>query len=105
MTSWIVLGVAGLLEIVFAVALKQSRGLSDKPMALLAAAAMLSSLALLAFAMRSIPISSAYVIWTGIGAVGTLLAGIVLFHEPASALRLSSASLILIGMIGIKLAS
>lgn len=103
MTSWIILGLAGLLEVVFAVALKQSRGLSHPPMALLAGVAMLCSLALLALAMRSIPVSAAYAIWTGIGAIGTVTAGILLFGEPASVLRVTSLTLILAGMVGLKI--
>ncbi|TDU28162.1 quaternary ammonium compound-resistance protein SugE [Panacagrimonas perspica] len=103
MTSWIILGLAGLLEVVFAVALKQSRGLSHLPMAVLAGIAMLCSLTLLALAMRSIPVSAAYAIWTGIGAVGTVVAGILLFGEAASVLRVTSLSLILAGMVGLKL--
>ena len=103
MSSWIALGLAGLLEVVFAIALKQSRGLSHLPMALLAGAAMLLSLALLAFAMRALPISAAYAIWTGIGAVGTVVAGILLFGEPASVLRVASLSLILAGRVGLTL--
>lgn len=105
MSSWIVLAFAGLLEVVFAVALKQSRGFSHLPMTLLAALAMIGSLGLLALAMREIPISAAYVVWTGIGAVGTVLVGILLFGEAASTLRLASIALILAGMIGLKFGS
>lgn len=103
MSSWIVLALAGLLEVVFAVALKQSRGLSHLPMTLLAALAMLCSLGLLALAMRQIPISAAYAMWTGIGAVGTVLAGILLFGEAASVMRMASLALILAGIVGLKL--
>lgn len=103
MSNWMVLGLAGLLEVVFAVALKQSRGFSNLPMALLAGVAMLISLALLAFAMRQIPLGTAYAIWTGLGAVGTATAGIVLFGDTASALRLLSLALIVAGMVGLKL--
>jgi quaternary ammonium compound-resistance protein SugE len=102
MSSWFVLAFAGLLEVVFAVALKQSRGLSDVPMVVVAAAAMLGSLALLAVAMRTIPVGSAYAIWTGIGAIGTAAAGIAMFGEAASALRLTSLALILAGVVGLK---
>ena len=103
MTGWMMLGLAGLLEVVFAIALKQSRGLSHLPMTLLAVVAMTCSLALLALAMRSIPVSAAYAIWTGIGAVGTVLAGMVVFGEAATALRMGSVALILAGMVGLKL--
>jgi quaternary ammonium compound-resistance protein SugE len=103
MSSWIVLAFAGLLEVVFAVSLKLSRGLSDLPVLLIGAAAMLGSLALLALAMRTIPVGAAYAIWTGIGAIGTAVAGMLLFGEAASALRLSSLALILAGLVGLKL--
>jgi quaternary ammonium compound-resistance protein SugE len=103
MSSWVVLAFAGLLEVVFAVALKRSRGLSDVPMIVVATGAMLGSLALLAIAMRAIPVGSAYAIWTGIGAIGTAMAGIALFGESASALRLASLALILAGVVGLKL--
>lgn len=94
---------AGLLEVVFAVSLKQSRGLSDVPMIMIGAVAMLGSLALLAVAMRSIPVGAAYATWTGIGAIGTALAGIAVFGEAASVLRLTSLALILAGVVGLKL--
>lgn len=105
MSSWIVLAFAGLLEVVFAVSLKQSRGLSDPPMLLIGAAAMLGSLALLAVAMREIPVGAAYATWTGIGAIGTALAGMLMFGESASVLRLASLALILAGLVGLKLTS
>lgn len=105
MSSWIVLAFAGLLEVVFAVSLKQSRGMSDFPMLLIGAVAMLGSLALLAVAMRTIPVGAAYATWTGIGALGTAVAGILLFGEAASALRLTSLALILAGVVGLKLAA
>ena len=105
MSKWILLGCAGLLEIVFALALKQSRGFSHLPMTFLAALAMVASLALLALAMRALPVSLAYAVWTGIGAVGTAVAGILLFGESASALKLISLALILAGMVGLKLSA
>lgn len=105
MSTWSVLACAGLLEVVFALALKHSRGLSNLPMAVLAAVAMLASLGLLALAMRSLPLSLAYAAWTGIGALGTAIAGIWLLGEPASALKLGSLALILAGLIGLKLSA
>ena len=105
MSNWILLGCAGLLEILFALALKQSRGFSHLPMTLLAALAMLASLGLLALAMRALPLSLAYAVWTGIGAVGTAVVGIWLYGEPASALKLLSLALILAGMVGLKLSA
>lgn len=105
MSNWIVLGLAGLLEVVFAVALKQSRGFTHLPMALLATCAMLASLGLLALAMRQVPLGTAYAIWTGIGAIGTAIAGMLLYGEAASVLRLLSLCLIVAGMTGLKLAA
>jgi quaternary ammonium compound-resistance protein SugE len=103
MSSWIVLALAGLLEVVFAVSLKQSRGLSDVPFVLVGAAAMLGSLALLAIAMRTIPVGAAYATWTGIGAIGTSVAGMLWFGEAATLLRLASLTLILAGLAGLKI--
>lgn len=103
MSSWIVLAFAGLLEVVFAVSLKQSRGLTDVPMIVIGAVAMLGSLALLAVAMRAIPVGAAYATWTGIGAIGTAVAGMLMFGEAASALRLASLALILAGLVGLKI--
>lgn len=103
MKPWWILGLAGIFEVLFALALARSRGLSNLPVTLLAVAAMTCSLALLASAMRSIPVSAAYAVWTGIGAVGTALAGILLFGETASALRVASLALILAGIVGLKL--
>ena len=103
MSSWIVLALAGLLEVVFAVSLKQSRGLTDVPMIVIGAVAMLGSLALLAVAMRAIPVGAAYATWTGIGAIGTAVAGMLMFGEAASALRLASLALILAGLVGLKI--
>lgn len=105
MSHWSVLACAGLLEIVFALALKHSRGLSNLPLSLLAAVSMLASLGLLALAMRSLPVGLAYAVWTGIGALGTAVAGIWLLGEPASALKLISLALILAGLIGLKLSA
>lgn len=105
MSSWFVLAFAGLLEVVFAIALKQSRGLSHVPMILVGAVAMLGSLALLAVAMRTIPVGTAYATWTGIGAIGTAVAGMLIFGEAASALRLASLGLITAGLAGLKLGS
>lgn len=103
MSSWIVLVVAGLLEVAFALCLKQSRGLTDVRMIVIGTLAMLGSLALLALAMRAIPAGAAYATWTGIGAIGTALAGIVWFGEAATALKLASLALILAGVVGLKL--
>jgi quaternary ammonium compound-resistance protein SugE len=101
--SWILLIVAGLLEIVWAFAMKQSAGFSRLAPTLLMLAAMAGSFALLALAMRSLPLGTAYMIWTGIGAVGAFVVGIGLLGEELSLQRLFAAGLIVAGMVTMKL--
>ena len=94
--AWVVLLAAGLLEIVWAVALKQSHGLTRLGPSLVAGAALVGSLVLLAQAMRTLPLGVAYPIWTGIGALGAVLAGMALAGEAPSLLRGLAAGLILV---------
>jgi quaternary ammonium compound-resistance protein SugE len=101
--SWFVLVVAGLFEIVWAIGLKYTEGFTRLWPTVATIAAMIVSLSLLGFAMRSIPVGTAYAVWTGIGTVGTVILGIVLFGDPATALRLLCVGLILAGIIGLKL--
>lgn len=101
--SWIILFVAGLLEVGWAVGLKYTAGFTRPVPTALTAAAMLGSVALLGIAVRTLPIGTAYAVWTGIGTVGTVIAGIVLFNEPATAMRLACMSLIVAGIAGLKL--
>lgn len=101
--AWITLLLAGILEIAWAIGLKMSDGLTRPLPAALTVAAMIASMVLLAVAVRSLPIGTAYAIWTGIGAVGTVLLGIVLLGESASPLRLGCIALIVFGMVGLKL--
>jgi len=101
--NWILLILAGLLEIVWAVGLKYTEGFTRVWPTVFTVLAMLISLALLGVAMKTLPVSTAYAVWMGIGVVGTAILGIVLLHEPASFGRLFSISLILAGVIGLKL--
>ena len=101
--NWILLILAGLLEIVWAVGLKYTEGFTRVWPTVFTVLAMLISLALLGVAMKTLPVSTAYAVWMGIGVVGTAILGIVILHEPASVGRLFSISLILAGVIGLKL--
>lgn len=101
--SWTILIVAGLLEIGWAVGLKLSDGLSRPLSAVMTITAMIASMTLLGLAVRTLPLGTAYAVWTGIGAVGSVLLGIALFQEPATAGRLLCVAAILSGIIGLKL--
>ena len=103
--AWLTLFFAGLFEIGWAVGLKYTAGFTRLVPSLLTVAAMAASVGLLALAMRELPLGTAYAVWTGIGAVGTVVAGIVLFGESADALRLACIVLILAGIVGLKLAT
>ena len=103
--AWIILVAAGLFEVAWAVGLKSSDGLSRLWPSLFTLVTLIFSMVLLAVAMRSLPLGTAYTVWTGIGAVGTVLLGIALFGESASAPRLLCIALILVGIIGLKLSS
>lgn len=102
---WFLLFLAGLLEIVWAIALKSSEGFTRLWPTLLTVVAMLASFGLLGIALRTLPISIAYAVWVGIGAVGTALFGIVFLAEPATIGRLLSVVLIVAGIVGLKLSS
>jgi len=102
---WIYLIIAGVLEIIWAYSMKQSHGFTRLGPSLVTFIAMLGSFGLLALAMRNIPLGTAYVIWTGIGAVGAFIAGIVLLSEPVNAMRISAALLIVSGLILMKVSS
>nr|WP_269465499.1 quaternary ammonium compound efflux SMR transporter SugE [Steroidobacter denitrificans] len=102
--SWTVLLLAGLFEIVWAIGLKYSEGFSRFLPSAITVLAMAISVTLLGWALRQLPVGSAYAVWVGIGAVGTALLGIVLFHESTSVLRLICIGLIVLGVIGLKFA-
>lgn len=101
--SWIILFFAGLFEIGWAVGLKYTDGFTRPLPTGLTIAAMAISLGLLGLAMKELPLGTAYAIWTGVGAVGTVIAGIILFGESTSLFRLGSVLLICIGLAGLKL--
>ncbi|MFZ6771625.1 quaternary ammonium compound efflux SMR transporter SugE [Undibacterium sp. SXout7W] len=103
--NWIILITAGLFEIVWAIGLKYTEGFSRLWPSVLTLLAMAISVGLLSFAMKSLPVGTAYAIWVGVGAVGTAILGILLFGESASMARLISLSLIIAGIIGLKLAA
>ena len=103
--SWLVLFVAGLFETGWAIGLKYTEGFSRFWPSVATLAAMLISVVLLGMAMRQLPVGTAYAVWTGIGAVGTVILGIALFGEPATAGRLACLGLIVAGIIGLKVVS
>ncbi|HVV40174.1 MAG TPA: quaternary ammonium compound efflux SMR transporter SugE [Nitrobacter sp.] len=101
--AWGMLFIAGLMEIAWAIGLKYTEGFTRLVPSVLTLAAMAASVALLGLALKTLPIGTAYAVWTGIGAVGTALLGIVLLGEPATVLRLTSIGLIVAGIVGLKL--
>ena len=103
--SWIILFVAGLLEIVWAVGLKYTHGFTRLTPSIITISAMIVSMGMLSYAMKGLPAGTAYAIWTGIGAVGTAIFGINVFGESANIYRLLSLAMIVFGIIGLKLAS
>ena len=103
--NWLILFLAGLLETVWAVGLKYTEGFSRLWPSVMTLAAMAASVWLLSVAVKTQPQGTAYAVWTGIGAVGTVLVGIALFHEPVTVSRLLSVGLIVAGIIGLKLFS
>lgn len=102
---WILLVIAGLLEVVWAASMKQSDGFTRLWPSLVTLMAMIASFALLAAAMRSLPLGTAYMIWTGIGAVGAFIIGITMLGESISPMRIAAAVLIVSGIVLMKLAS
>jgi quaternary ammonium compound-resistance protein SugE len=103
--NWLILVLAGLFEIGWAIGLKYTDGFTRPWPTLGTVVAMAISLALLGIAMKSLPVGTAYAVWVGVGAVGTAILGIVLLGEPANAGRLLSLSLIVAGIVGLKLAT
>jgi len=99
---WIQLAIAGILEVAWAIGLKYSAGFSRPLPSALTITAMIASMVLLASAVKSLPVGTAYAVWTGIGAVGTCILGIVLFGESVSPLRLACIALIVVGILGLK---
>ena len=100
---WLILLVAGLLEVVWAVGLKYTEGFTKLVPSAITLVAMAASVLLLGLAMRHLPLGTAYAVWTGIGTVGTAIVGMLLLGEPAGALRLACIGLIVLGIVGLKL--
>ncbi|QJB47886.1 multidrug efflux SMR transporter [Acinetobacter sp. NEB149] len=103
--AWIVLILAGIFEIVWAYSMKLSEGFTKLTPSIITIVFMVLSFALLAYAMRTLPLGTAYTIWTGIGAVGSFLIGIWVLGEPATALRMLAAVLIISGLVLMKVSS
>jgi quaternary ammonium compound-resistance protein SugE len=103
--AWLLLIVAGLCEIVWAIGLKYAQGFTRFWPSVMTVAAMLVSIVLLGLAMKSLPVGTSYAVWVGVGAVGTAILGIILLGESASAGRLASLALIVAGIVGLKLAT
>ncbi|TKT80981.1 quaternary ammonium compound efflux SMR transporter SugE [Aquamicrobium sp. LC103] len=103
--AWLYLVLAGVFEIVWASTMKQSDGFTKLVPSVITIATMIVSFGLLSFAMRTLPLGTAYAIWTGIGAVGAFVVGIVVLGEAATLFRIASVSLILAGIVGLKLST
>lgn len=103
--QWIYLLTAGMFEIAWAIGLKLSRGFTDLTVSVLTVCGMIASFYFLSLALKNIPLGTAYAVWTGIGTVGTVILGIVLFKEPATVMRLGCILLIVLGITGLKLLS
>lgn len=103
--SWIILFIAGLLEVVWAIGLKYTHGFTRLTPSVITVTAMIVSIVLLSWAMRSLPVGTAYAVWTGIGAVGAAITGILLLGESASVARIASLALIVAGIVGLKLST
>ncbi|HEX4917918.1 MAG TPA: quaternary ammonium compound efflux SMR transporter SugE [Limnobacter sp.] len=103
--SWLILLVAGLFEVVWAIGLKYTDGFTRLWPSVITVLAATISFVLLGVAMKSLPVGTAYAVWVGIGAAGTVILGILLFKEPAHAARLISVGLIFLGVLGLKLSS
>jgi quaternary ammonium compound-resistance protein SugE len=103
--AWILLFAAGLLEVVWAFYMKQSHGFTRLAPTVLTIVTMLASFGLLSMAMKTLPLSTAYMVWTGIGAVGAFLVGIVVLNEPVTVMRVLAGALIVMGLVIMKLSS
>ena len=100
--AWIALVAAGLFEVAWAIGLKYTEGFTRTWPSVATLAAMFASIVLLAWAMKTLPVGTAYAVWTGIGAVGTVILGIVLFGEAATLARLACVALIVVGIVGLR---
>ena len=100
--AWIILAIAGLLEVTWAIGLKYTHGFTRLAPSVFTIAAMIASFVLLANAMKTLPVGTAYAVWTGIGAVGASITGIILLGESVNPVRIISLCLIIVGIIGLK---
>jgi quaternary ammonium compound-resistance protein SugE len=105
MTAWVLLIVAGVLEVVWAFTMKLSNGFTRPAASIVTLVAMIASFALLSVSMRTLPLGTAYTVWTGIGAVGAFVVGVIALGEPATALRVVAAVLIVCGIILMKVSA
>jgi len=103
--AWFLLCVAGVFETAWAIGLKYSDGFSRLVPSVMTVGAMAASIVLLSIAVKSLPVGTAYAVWTGIGAAGTAVLGMYLFQEPVTLLRIASIALVVAGIAGLKLAS
>ncbi len=103
--NWLYLLIAGVFEVAWAIGLKLSHGFTNLTFSILTILGMIASFYFLALALKNIPLGTAYAVWTGIGTVGTVILGIILFKEPYSLLRLACIFLIVTGITGLKLLS
>jgi quaternary ammonium compound-resistance protein SugE len=103
--AWLFLVIAGLLEVVWAIGLKYTEGFTRALPTSITIAAMVGSVLLLGLAMKTLPVGTAYAVWVGIGAVGTVILGMVLFNESTAPLRIASMVAIVAGIVGLKLSS
>lgn len=103
--AWLYLIIAGLLEVIWAYSMKLSHGFSKPVASVVTIVTMLASFALLSYAMRTLPLGTAYTIWTGIGAVGAFIVGVVVLGEQANVMRIAAALLIVAGIVMMKLSS
>jgi quaternary ammonium compound-resistance protein SugE len=103
--AWMLLVLAGLFEVVWAYYMKVSEGFTQLIPSILTIVFMLASFGLLSYAMKTLPLGTAYTVWTGIGAIGSFLVGIMILGEPASAMRMLAAVLIISGLVLMKMAS
>jgi quaternary ammonium compound-resistance protein SugE len=102
-TAWLILLAAGLLEIVWSVSMKASAGFTRVPLTIVTFVAAWCSFILLGIAMKALPVGNAYAVWTGIGAIGAAILGMVIFHEPATVARIGCIALIVGGIVGLHL--
>ena len=103
--AWLYLCIAGVMEVVWSTCMKFSHGFTDLKFSILTVAGMIVSFVFLAQATKALPLGTSYAVWTGIGALGALVAGVVLFREPATPARMFFAALLLVGILGLKATS